>query len=353
MGGAEARGERGTARGAARPARAARVAVIAAALAAGGAARGDDSVMVFPALGRPTLVTVAGRVLAVTPEDAGGKLRKNLERLVAKAREHEPVEVAWAGQVRRTRTDGEGFFEASFPAPASAPFPAGLATVKVTTPRTAGEGQVQVVADDAPFLLVSDLDDTLAVTHVASTRDTLGAAFLQDETTQPPVPGMSALTGCMLAGAAPAGGMVLVSGSPIGFTPRVAAYLARNGFPFAALRLRRVGPATVSGYKEPILRELLSRFPQPVVLLGDSGEKDPEVYATIRAEFPGRVRAIFIRDAGGTPSPPARYEGMTLFRAPAAAARAAAGAGIADGACVDRAFPSAPAPAPGAPSNGP
>jgi hypothetical protein len=338
MDGADGRRERGVAWSG----RAARAALVAAALVAADAARGDDSVLVFPALGRPTLVTVAGRVLAVTPEDAGGKLRKNLERLAAKAREHEPVEVAWAGQVRRTRTDGEGFFEASFPAPASAPFPAGLATVKVTTPRTAGEGRVQVVADDAPFLLVSDLDDTLVVTHVASTRDTLDAAFLKDETTQPPVPGMSALTGCMLAGAAPAGGMVVVSGSPVGFTPRVAAYLARNGFPFAALRLRRLGPATVSGYKEPILRELLSRFPQPVVLLGDSGEKDPEVYATIRAEFPGRVRAVFIRDAGGTPSLPARYEGMTLFRDPGAAARVAAGAGIADAACVERAFPPPP-----------
>jgi hypothetical protein len=31
------------------------------------------------------------------------------------------------------------------------------------------------------------------------------------------------------------------------------------------------------------------------VLVGDSGEHDPEVYAAIAGEFPERVRGIFIR----------------------------------------------------------
>jgi uncharacterized protein DUF2183 len=94
------------------------------------------------------------------------------------------------------------------------------------------------------------------------------------------------------------------------------------------------------------------------VLVGDSGERDPEIYAALRAEFPGRVAAIFIRDAGRAEDP-RRFERMFLFKEPEAAAREAAAVGVADLACVERAYapPSpatepvaAPAPAPTAPA---
>ncbi|MGL4368282.1 MAG: phosphatase domain-containing protein, partial [Spirochaetota bacterium] len=32
------------------------------------------------------------------------------------------------------------------------------------------------------------------------------------------------------------------------------------------------------------------------IFVGDSGEKDPEIYAAAAAEFPGRVLAVCIRD---------------------------------------------------------
>ncbi len=35
------------------------------------------------------------------------------------------------------------------------------------------------------------------------------------------------------------------------------------------------------------------------MLIGDSGQKDPEVYGTIVREHPGRIRAVYIRDVTG------------------------------------------------------
>ena len=35
---------------------------------------------------------------------------------------------------------------------------------------------------------------------------------------------------------------------------------------------------------------------QKFVLIGDSGEKDPEIYRRICRRFPGRVNGLFIRD---------------------------------------------------------
>jgi phosphatidate phosphatase APP1 len=79
-----------------------------------------------------------------------------------------------------------------------------------------------------------------------------------------------------------------------------------------------------------------------VVLVGDSGEKDPEVYEQIREEFPGRVKAIYIRDAGHAEDKE-RFTDMVLFREAREAAAHAVKSGLADAACVAEAFP-APAP---------
>jgi phosphatidate phosphatase APP1 len=245
--------------------------------------------------------------------------------------------VTFGGQARRVTAGDDGFFQAAFAAPADRPFAAGLQPVQAAAAGAAAEGRVQVVSDGAPFLLVTDLDDTLAVTNVASRRALARTALLADAASTPAVPGMAAFLRCVLEGTRPAAGAVVVSGTPVELAPRVEQFLALNGFPFAALSLRHLGPRTLAGYKEPALRALLSAFPQAVVLVGDSGEQDPEIYAALRAEFPGRVAAIFIRDAGG-PAGPGRFEGMLLFREPEAAAREAAASGVADLACVERAF---------------
>jgi phosphatidate phosphatase APP1 len=35
------------------------------------------------------------------------------------------------------------------------------------------------------------------------------------------------------------------------------------------------------------------------VLVGDSGQDDPEIYAAVIREHPGRIHAAYIRDVGG------------------------------------------------------
>lgn len=309
--------------------------VLAAAVPASAAA--DSSVVVFPGLGRPTLVTVRGQALKTSPENhkAGG-LEKNVRRLASFAWEGAAVEVSFQGQVRQAVSDKDGLFEASFPAAQASPFPVGALVAKAAAGAASGEGPVQVVADDAPFLVVSDFDDTVAVTHVQSKRELLKSALLSDESTTPPVEGMAAFYAC-LAQAAPAPGFAFVSGSPVEFSPRLQGFLSKHGFPPAALHLRVLGTKTLSGYKEPHLRALLSRFPQKFVLVGDSGEADPEVYTTILKEFPGRIAAVYIRDVGRS-ADAGRFKGMVLFKTAAEAARAAVANGLAPRECVEKAF---------------
>ena len=53
-------------------------------------------------------------------------------------------------------------------------------------------------------------------------------------------------------------------------------------------------------HKLTLIRALLTDNPAlQVVLIGDTGQLDPEIYATIAQEAPDRVRAVYVRRTVG------------------------------------------------------
>lgn len=62
--------------------------------------------------------------------------------------------------------------------------------------------------------------------------------------------------------------------------------------------LRRRSPFTLPpNHKPESIARILQTFPHlPFVLIGDSGERDTDVYMDIARQFPGRILGIFIRD---------------------------------------------------------
>ncbi|MCI0546084.1 MAG: App1 family protein [Candidatus Rokubacteria bacterium] len=86
--------------------------------------------------------------------------------------------------------------------------------------------------------------------------------------------------------------------------------MQRESFPRGSFNLRQFRLKDGSGvkflenrtleYKLGVIEALLRRFPdRHFVLVGDSGEKDTEVYARLASRFPNQVRKILIRDVGG------------------------------------------------------
>lgn len=316
------------------------LATLAIALAAPTMGADVPALLLPPSLGRPDRVWIAGRVLEEEHRTSGPAALRNARQLGSSNLPRAPVHASLLGRAGHGVSGHDGAFEIEIPAAPGEPFPAGELRVTVVVPGASAEAAVHVVPAEAPFLVVSDFDDTVAVTGVTRPRTLLASTFLEDADTQPAVPGMADLYRCLLAprpqGTAPV--LAIVSGSPIQLAPRMVRFLARNGFPPAALYLRDLGPKTLSGYKPPVLERLAARFPQPFVLVGDSGEKDPEIYAAFAAAHPGRVLATFIRRATPHPGPPARFAGARLFGDPAQAGREAAARGLADAACVEVAF---------------
>ena len=225
-------------------------------------------VLLFPAVGTEVMVTLSGRVLKHAPTTGSSTFSKNLRRLTSPNWEGATVEVRYASRSAEAVSGHDGNFTVSLPGP----FEVGLATAEAHVKGSeAGIATVDIVAAEAPFFVVSDFDDTLAITNVVKGTELVKATLMQDENTQPVVIGMAEFYGCLKNDKPARPAFALVSGSPHQYLGRVRQFLSTHGFPIFGIYLRDLGPKTMSNYKQPVIRALLTQIPNPVVLIGDSG----------------------------------------------------------------------------------
>ncbi len=141
-------------------------------------------------------------------------------------------------------------------------------------------------AGGAKTLLVSDIDDTIKVSHVLSTVGKIGRAA--DVTT--PFVGMAALYHLIVNENPQDTKFVYLSNAPgeIVGVPALKishlTFLAYNNFPTGELQLR-AGLFEID-HKLKALRELINaERPDLLILIGDNGERDVLFYDQITAEF--------------------------------------------------------------------
>jgi phosphatidate phosphatase APP1 len=113
-----------------------------------------------------------------------------------------------------------------------------------------------------------------------------------------------------------------VSASPWQLYVPLAAFMHSNGFPAGSFHLKSFRPkdrsffelfASPVEYKLSVIEPLLKRFPKrQFVLVGDSGEKDPEVYARLAREHPEQIVMILIRELSDEGPESTRYR--TVFQ---------------------------------------
>ena len=162
-----------------------------------------------------------------------------------------------------------------------------------------------VVVPAEGLLVVSDVDDTIKVTDIVDRKQALKNTLLEPFA---PVPGMPALYRSWQAALGPRIHFHIVSAGPWQLNAPLQRFVEEEGFPPFTWTMRSVdisNPAAVvatltsdpRGFKRQAIQALMTRFPRRhVLLVGDSGEHDPEVYADIVAEFGDRVDAVFIRN---------------------------------------------------------
>lgn len=159
--------------------------------------------------------------------------------------------------------------------------------------------------------VISDIDDTIKLSHVTNRKKLLEYTFLREFAA---APGMVNL---YRNWANHNTAFHYVSSSPWQLYPPLRNFVDRDGFPKATFSLKYVrfrdetffnlfkkGTETKPAQIEPILK----RFPKrKFVLVGDSGEQDPEVYAGIYNKYPEQIAKIYIRNVTGAKSSDARF----------------------------------------------
>jgi hypothetical protein len=161
--------------------------------------------------------------------------------------------------------------------------------------------------------VISDIDDTIKVSQVLDHKALLRNTFCRPFQ---PVAGMAAV---YQSWAKSAGAQFhYVSASPWQLYEPLAAFVKTNGFPEGTfhLKLFRIKDHTFfdlfrspDRYKFESIEPMLRRFPnRRFVLVGDSGERDPEIYGTLGRKYPQQILRILIRDTTGESADSARYE---------------------------------------------
>ncbi len=151
--------------------------------------------------------------------------------------------------------------------------------------------------------VISDIDDTIKISHVLNKEKMLTGVFLEPFRA---VPSMAQrYRGWQRRGAV----FHYVSGSPWQIYGTLSRFMKKENFPPGEFKLKKFRikdrsffsfiKGNQKAYKVGAISSIIKRFPRRrYILVGDSGESDPEVYADVAARFPGRVKAVYIRDAG-------------------------------------------------------
>ncbi len=159
--------------------------------------------------------------------------------------------------------------------------------------------------------VISDIDDTIRVTQINDRRAMVVNTFLLPFK---PVPGMAEVyAGWAKSHAAE---FHYVSASPYQLYEPLAEFMQTNGFPEGTFHLKsvRLKDRTVmdlfdspEDFKPGRIEPILKLFPErEFVCVGDSGEKDPEVYGALARKYP-QIRRILIRDVTGEGADSPRY----------------------------------------------
>lgn len=169
---------------------------------------------------------------------------------------------------------------------------------------------------DEGISVISDIDDTIKITEVLDKKTMLLNTFARPYRA---VPGMAE---AYRRWADARVAFHYVSASPLPLLGALSRFASASGFPRGSLALRsfrwRDGTAfdllePSESYKREAIEAIVGSFERRAfVLVGDTGERDPEIYAAVARAHPGRIRSIVLRDpqVGGTPGLEARLEAV-------------------------------------------
>ncbi len=157
--------------------------------------------------------------------------------------------------------------------------------------------------------VISDIDDTIKISEVIDKRALIEHVFFKDYEVTPGMPGFYdelEKQGVFFH---------YISASPWQLYPSLKGFMDEH-YPKGSFSLRNFRVTDSSfirffrssmDYKKDTISTIIERYPQhEFILIGDSGENDPEVYAAVFRRYPQNIKKILIREVEGSDTSPDR-----------------------------------------------
>lgn len=287
----------------------------------------DDPFMLagYRSMATPSRVLVRGRALedeGITAAEESDSVWRNLlnsyRRIESDPLPYARIKVTAGSASHEIVADDEGFFHSWVDA-AATPDESGEWThvrlelvepLRRAAPPVICDVRAILPPDTARFAVISDMDDTVLQSHVTSLTQAIRTTILGNARTRLPFPGVAAFYRALRTGV---GGnernpIFYVSSSPWNLYDLLVEFLDLQGIPSGPVTLRdwdinrtAVGSGRLHGFKDVAIREIMDAYPAlPVILIGDSSQRDPEIYREIVRTYPERVLAVYIRDVRRT-----------------------------------------------------
>ncbi|MDB5840735.1 MAG: hypothetical protein JWQ23_2687 [Herminiimonas sp.] len=290
-------------------------------------AASDGPVMILPYLGfgNPERLLISGRVLkdegfAVPSENERG-WRNFIELYKRLSSDEVPgarIRAEFQGSVQEFVTDRDGYFNAEIK-PARPLESAGWqsVTLELVDPRPPAGSRIHAVAQvlvppaAAGFGIISDIDDTVLWSNVTNKLRMLRMLAVANAHTRKPFQGVTAFYRALQAGAGGNEGnpVFYVSSSPWNLYTPLVDFFNLQGIPLGPLLLRDLGMHSVfsanphHSHKLASIERIMETYPHlKFILIGDSGQQDPEIYRQVVERYPQRVRVIYIRNVNPDPA---------------------------------------------------
>jgi phosphatidate phosphatase APP1 len=268
---------------------------------------------------RGHLIDAIGTVAGLTEsEKASGLLRQRVGYFLSDSKGRERVSIRIGDQTFPLQvSDAAGYFITQIPLASDEAIKlAKDGVISFESIPTAAnpekfKGQAVLVPEEGLFV-VTDMDDTIKDTHVLKFKKMLKNTFVRPFAS---VKGMPELYSSWKTRFGDRMQFQVVSAGPWQLNKALSTFTKDAGFPAFFWQMRSVDinaanlwelTAKPYCFKVRAIEKLMKLFPKRhFVLVGDSGEQDPEVYSTILLEFPNQVDAVFIRQVPET-RPPSR-----------------------------------------------
>lgn len=271
--------------------------------------------------GNTDLVRFGGRVLKdrnIDTTKSDDTIFENIERMYKHFGSKElpgvSVTATYGQETKKVVTDDEGYYKFEFP------FQSNIDKSKLwhQIDLKLSNGQdfeasqtasVQVPLPKTTFGVISDIDDTILQTGASNILKAITNTFTKNADTRLSFPGVHELYSGLQNGdfPYPINPIFYLSNSPWNLYDFLDEFMELKNIPKGSILLRDFGLddeklIVDDNHKLNAIAKLLNTYPKlPFILIGDSGEKDPEYYQKIVQQFPNRIHAIYIRDVTDEP----------------------------------------------------